>query len=186
MGPVDTPPAKSTYMLDADGQPFTYPYFIHDSYNSSDAVNAFDWDTAMNSPAHRRTLDYTRGLIALRRATDAFSYATADTIDTQIKRIITPDIRDSDLLLAFTAASQDTGDIYLVAVNADSKPRTLSLTDHAFDLSRTQVLVDGETAGTQPIEAPVDVTLAPSSQDDALLGQIELAPLTAVVLRVAE
>jgi len=37
--------------VDEKGNPFDYPYFIHDSYDSSDAVNHFDWTKATNSQA---------------------------------------------------------------------------------------------------------------------------------------
>ena len=36
-------------MTDLEGNPFEYPYFIHDSYDSSDAVNMFDWEKATNA-----------------------------------------------------------------------------------------------------------------------------------------
>ena len=183
---ADTPPAKSTFMADAQGQPFEYPYFIHDSYDSSDAVNAFDWEKALNSPPHRHTVDYTRGLVTLRKSTDAFSYAHAEEVEELVKLILSPSINTVDLLLAFQTTSQVTGDTYLVAVNADSVPRVLDLGDYAFDLSHTQVLADGQTAGTEPIADPVDVKLLVSEENDWLLGALELQPLTAGVLKLTE
>lgn len=42
----DKVPNKSHLLRDKDGNPFDYPYFIHDSYDSSDAVNKFDWTKA--------------------------------------------------------------------------------------------------------------------------------------------
>lgn len=186
IGKVATPPAKSTYMADADGQPFQYPYFIHDSYDSSDAVNAFDWDKVENSPPHAQTAAYTRGLIALRRSTDAFSHAHTVEIEELVQRLVLPDEQAVDLVLAFTTQSKNTGDTYLVAVNADSAPRTLDLSDYAFDLSRAQVLVDGQTAGIEPIAEPVDVRLITSTVNDWQIGAIELAPLTALVLKITE
>ena len=35
----DKVPNKSHLLRDKDGNPFDYPYFIHDSYDSSDAIN---------------------------------------------------------------------------------------------------------------------------------------------------
>lgn len=183
---VDAPPAKSTFMADETGQPFTYPYFIHDSYDASDAVNAFDWQAVKDGAHSQHTLDYTRGLIALRKSTDAFSYAEMDDVNELVKRVILEDDAAVDHVLAFTAASKDTGDLYLVAVNADSVSRTVDLTNYAFDLSRAVVLVDGQTAGVTPIEHPVDVMLKPSAENDALLGGLELASLTAAVLKITE
>ena len=186
IGRVDAPPAKSTYMADAQGKPFEYPYFIHDSYDSSDAVNAFDWDKAQNSPAHRHTLEYTRGLIALRRSTDAFRHADMADIEELVQRVVFPDQGTVDLALAFYTVSRDSGDTYLVAVNADSQPRVIDLSGHAFDLSRTQVLVDGQTAGAEAIPEPVDVALYPDENNNRLLGRLELAPLTLTVLKTGE
>ena len=181
-GQVQAPPAKSTYMADEEGQPFQFPYFIHDSYDSSDAVNAFDWDKARSSAPHRRTLDYTRGLIALRRSTDAFSYATAEEIDAEVARILDPSIADSDLVLAFSAQSRKTGDEYLVLVNADSKPRSVDLSGRGLQAEELSVLVDAQTAGTQPIPEPVDVGL--TYDEGQVLQSVVLEPLTAAVIRV--
>lgn len=75
----DYPLHKSTCMTNADGSPFEYPYFIHDSYNSSDWINHFDWSKATNftvNPENTQTVSYTKGLIELRRSTDAFTLAT--------------------------------------------------------------------------------------------------------------
>ena len=46
---ADGVPEQKYYELcDKNGKPFKHPYFIHDSYDSSDAVNMFDWQKAMN------------------------------------------------------------------------------------------------------------------------------------------
>jgi len=180
---VDTPPAKSTFMADAEGNFFEYPYFIHDSYDSSDAVNQFDWGKALSSAPHRHTLDFTRGLIALRRSTDAFSYADQEDIERLTAHLLTPDTPAEDLLLTFTAQSLQNGDVYLVAVNADSVVRQVSLSELAIPLNQVDVLVDGYTAGTAAIENPVDVELLPA-EDGEHLGTLDLKPLTAVVLKV--
>lgn len=183
IGKVDAPPAKSTFMAEADGNPFEYPYFIHDSYDSSDSVNRFDWGKALSSPPHRLTLDYTRGLIALRRSTDAFSYANQEDIEGLIAGVFAPDAPAEDLLLSFTARSRQNGDIYIIAVNADSMARQVSLSELSLPLSLVDVLVDGHTAGIAAIENPVDVKLIPAA-DGEHLGTLELQPLTAAVLRV--
>lgn len=47
----DKVPNKSHLLRDKDGNPFDYPYFIHDSYDSSDAVNKFDWTKATDGKA---------------------------------------------------------------------------------------------------------------------------------------
>ena len=42
----DKVPNKSTCCVIKTVIAFDYPYFIHDSYDSSDAVNKFDWTKA--------------------------------------------------------------------------------------------------------------------------------------------
>jgi pullulanase/glycogen debranching enzyme len=148
-------------------------------------VNQFDWGKALSSAPHRHTLDYTRGLIALRRATDAFSYADHEDIERLTARLFTPDTPVEDLLLTFTVQSLQNGDVYLVAVNADSAARQVSLSELAILLNQVEVLVDGYTAGTAVIENPVDVELLPA-EDGEHLGALDLKPLTAVVIRVKE
>ncbi|GBF78416.1 hypothetical protein PA598K_07056, partial [Paenibacillus sp. 598K] len=53
----------------------TLGYLVHNSYDSSDAINRFDWAKATDAaryPVCAQTNRYTRGLIRLRRSTDAF------------------------------------------------------------------------------------------------------------------
>lgn len=183
IGPMDTAPSKSTFLTDETGKPFEYPYFIHDSYDASDAVNKFDWDKVQNSPSHKATVDYTRGLIALRRSTDAFSYAIAEDINAQVRRVLSPSIGDTDLLIAFSARSINTGDEYLVIVNADSQVRSLDLSEQALDMDRISVLTDGSRAGTEPITQPQGVQLA-TDPAQGLLKTVTLDPLTAAILMI--
>ena len=182
-GQVDNPPAKSTYMTDEARQPFQYPYFIHDSYDSSDAVNMFDWQKALHSPAHQQTLRYTQGLIALRRSTDAFSYATAEEIDRQLQLVISPSIQDSDLMIAYTTRSAQTGESYLVAINADGQERGLDLSDQGLHPDKIRLLVDAVHAGTTAILEPAGVDFL--LDEAGLLKALLIEPLTAVVLKIS-
>ena len=52
----DKVPNKSHLLRDKDGKPFVYPYFIHDSYDSSDAVNKFNWTKATDSKAYPKNV----------------------------------------------------------------------------------------------------------------------------------
>ena len=181
MGQVDTAPNKSTLFKDEQGNPFLYPYFIHDSYDSSDVVNMFDWQTMEESAPHAKTQAYTKGLIALRKSTDAFSYAKAEDIEQEIARVLSPDIAEADLLLAFTAVSKQTGETYLVALNADSEARSLDLSEQAMNALGLQVLVDASTAGVDAIETLDGVEL--KTEDNKLLG-LKLDALTATVIKI--
>ena len=173
--PAAQAPYKSTFMTDENGTPFEYPYFIHDSYDSTDAVNKFDWAMATDAeayPINTTTQSYTTGLIALRRSTDAFSKGTMAEIDQFVSMIEAPEIGTEDLVIGYQAIDSN-GDIYAVFVNADTVSRQLTL---ATDYSAGDIIVDGQTAGTEPISNPTGVTLSSDS--------IELDPLTATVIRL--
>ncbi|WP_096185557.1 pullulanase [Evansella halocellulosilytica] len=168
-------PYKSTYMTDEDGNPFEYPYFIHDSYDSTDAINMIDWEKATNEdayPINNVTREYTTGLIELRRSTNAFRLGTMDEIDTNVSMIEAPEIGDTDLLIGYKAESTDDTGTYFVFVNADDQQRTLTVDD---DLTNGEVIVDANEAGVTEVADPTGVEITTDS--------ISLDPLTTVVVR---
>lgn len=171
-------PYKSTYMTDVDGNPFEYPYFIHDSYDSSDAVNMFNWQQATNPeqyPIQGVTQQYTAGLIQLRRHTDAFRKATADEVAENVTLISAPEIAEEDLVIAYQARDSN-GDLYAVFINADNELRNITLTEEFINLAQGDIIVDGLVAGIEAIESPSGVTLSENS--------VNLAPLTATIIRL--
>src|SRR5699024_4551392 len=174
---TDEQPYKSTYMTDENGEPFEYPYFIHDSYDSTDIINKIDWDMATNAeayPIHNQTREYTTGLVELRRSTDAFSLGTMDEIDDHVSFIDAPEINDDDLIIGYKAVSSDESEIYAVFVNADDAERTLTLDD--FDLTKGDVIVDGQQAGTEAIDKPTGVQITAEN--------ITIDPLTTVIVKL--
>ncbi|SER52819.1 pullulanase, extracellular, partial [Granulicatella balaenopterae] len=170
--PVADAPYKSTYLTKADGTPFDYPYFIHDSYDSSDIINRFDWQKVTdktNYPDAVKTHDYTRGLIQIRRSTDAFSYGTQAEVAQNVRMITTPrqgdlvdgvrsDIQTWDQIIGYLATASN-GDSYAVFVNADSAPRFVSFNEQEKALLKGDVIADAQTAGLTAIENPTGVTL---------------------------
>ncbi|TYS17824.1 pullulanase [Rossellomorea vietnamensis] len=174
---AETAPYKSTYMTDENGTPFKYPYFIHDSYDSSDIINRIDWEKATNEevyPVNNVTREYTSGLIKLRRSTDAFRLGSKELIDSNVTLLDAPEIGDQDLLIAYQAKATN-GDVYHVFINADSKARTLTLGE---DLTDASVFVDGDEAGTEEVSERTGFDLKEDS--------ISLDPLTTVVVKVGE
>ncbi len=174
---TDEAPYKSTYMEDTDGNPFEYPYFIHDSYDSTDAINKIDWDKATNKeayPINNLTREFTTGLIELRRSTDAFRLGTMEEIDSHVSYIDAPEISENDLVIGYKAESTDGTGTYFVFVNADHSERTLTLEDD--DLTEGTIIVDGNEAGIVEISNPTGFELT--------ADQITIDPLTAVVVRV--
>ncbi len=167
------PEEKSTYMVDENGEPFDNPYFIHDSYDSSDAINMFDWDKVKEEGIHKETMEYTKGLIELRKSTNAFRLGTEDLVNENVSLINAPEIESSDLLIGYRNVSTDHTGTYYVFINADSEKRTLSLEE---DLRKEKVLVDRDEAGTKKVKDPSGFTLDKDS--------ITLDPLTTVVVKV--
>ncbi|SES43139.1 pullulanase [Salipaludibacillus aurantiacus] len=173
---TDEAPYKSTYMEDEDGNPFKYPYFIHDSYDSTDAINMIEWDKATDAeqyPINNLTREYTTGLIELRRSTDAFRLGTMDEIDENVSFIDAPEIGDRDLIIGYHAVSTDDSGEYFVFVNADSNERTLTLEE--YDLTEGIVIVDSDEAGTVEVSDPSGFELT--------ADEITLDSLTAVVVK---
>lgn len=73
-------------------KPFPTGGFVHDSYNSPDSINSLKWYQAT---LHRDTVDYYRGLIAIRRKFPEFRLPTADLIREKLRF----DDRDDGVLL---------------------------------------------------------------------------------------
>ncbi|MHA6482469.1 pullulanase X25 domain-containing protein [Paenibacillus sp. strain BS8-2] len=156
-------------------------YYIHNSYDSSDAINMFDWRKATDSaryPEHERTRRYTAGLIALRKSTDAFRLRDIDTVNSNVTMVDVPQIGEFDLAIAYRCQSTDGMGSYYVFVNADERERTLSLESLPEDLSTGEVLADGESAGVTEVMAPAGFHLTTNT--------ITLDPLTAVIIRMSD
>lgn len=168
-------PDRSIFVTDADGEPFTYPSFIDDSVYATDAVNKFDWKKALEKetyPFSTATQAYTKGLIALRRSTDAFRKATMEDIAASVFRLDIPEISEEDLVIAYRADDAN-GDSYFVFVNADERERDFTIDT---DLTGAEIIVDAETAGTEKISQPSGVSVTNE--------KVTLEPLTAAVLVV--
>ncbi|MFZ3591665.1 pullulanase [Bacillus sp. DJP31] len=169
-------PYKSTYMTDKNGKPFQFPYFIHDSYDSSDIINRIDWAKATNEelyPVNNVTRDYTAGLIELRRSTDAFRLGSKELVDTNVTLLTAPEIQAEDLLVAYQNKATN-GDVYYVFVNADTEARTLTL---AEDLTNATVVVDQDEAGVVEVSNRTGFALTTSN--------ISINPLTTIVIKVS-
>lgn len=169
------PQDKYTEMFDSEGKSFGY--FIHDSYDSSDAVNMFDWTKATDEsqfPVQNTTRKYTSGLMELRKSTDAFRLGDKDLVDSNVNLIPAPEMKTDDLVIGYSNKATDGTGIYYVFMNGDSTARTLTLSE---DLTTGQVLVDNDEAG---------VTAIPVGQWSGFsltANSITLDPLTAVIIK---
>lgn len=153
----DKVPNKSHLLRDKDGNPFDYPYFIHDSYDSSDAVNKFDWTKATDGkayPENVKSRDYMKGLIALRQSTDAFRLKSLQDIKDRVHLITVP------------------------GQNGVEKAREFNLGTAFAHLRNAEVLADENQAGTVGIANPKGLEWTEKG--------LKLNALTATVLRVSQ
>ncbi|OAB71400.1 pullulanase [Paenibacillus crassostreae] len=167
------PEQKFHELEDETGQSFGY--FIHDSYDSSDAINMFDWEKATDAiqyPENHVTKEYTAGLIELRKYTDAFRLGEKSLVDSNITLISAPEIKSSDLVIAYKNKATDGSGHYYVFVNADHTARTLTLSE---DLSAGMVVVDDDEAGIVEVQTRSGFSLTSNS--------ITLEPLSAVIIK---
>ena len=179
----DKVPNKSHLLRDKDGKPFVYPYFIHDSYDSSDAVNKFDWTKATDSkayPENVKSRDYMKGLIALRQSTDAFRLKSLQDIKERVQLITVPGqngVEKEDVVIGYQITAPN-GDVYAVFVNADSKAREFNLGTAFAHLRKAEVLADENQAGSVGIANPQGLEWTEKG--------LKLNALTAVVLRLSQ
>lgn len=179
----DKVPNKSHLLRDKDGNPFDYPYFIHDSYDSSDAVNKFDWTKATDgkaSPENVKSRDYMKGLIALRQSTDAFRLKSLQDIKDRVHLITVPGqngVEKEDVVIGYQITAPN-GDIYAVFVNADEKAREFNLGTAFAHLRNAEVLADENQAGPVGIANPKGLEWTEKG--------LKLNALTATVLRISQ
>ena len=179
----DKQPNKSHLLRDKDGNPFDYPYFIHDSYDSSDAINKFDWTKATDRKAYPENVkshDYMKGLIALRQSTDAFRLKSLKDIKDRVHLITVPGqngVEKEDVVIGYQITAPN-GDIYAVFVNADEKAREFNLGTAFAHLRNAEILADENQAGPVGIANPKGIEWTEKG--------LKLNALTATVLRVSQ
>jgi secreted pullulanase len=159
-----------------DAQDQSFGYFVHDSYDSSDAINKFDWQKAADAeqyPINHTTKEYTAGLIELRKHTDAFRLGDKALVDSNVTLVDAKEMKASDLVIGYKNKATDGTGNYYVFMNADNTARTLTLTE---DLTTGTVVVDNDEAGVEAVSAASGFELTASS--------ITLDPLTAVIIRM--
>lgn len=169
------PEQKYHELKDEQGNPFGY--FIHDSYDSSDAINMFDWQKATDSEKYAintATGAYTKGLIELRKSTNAFRLGEKGLVDSNVTLLNIPEIKSTDLMIAYENVSTDNTGNYYVFVNADTKARTLTLGDYNF--TGGTILVDNDEAGVKPV--------AERSGFQLTRDKLTVDPLTTIVIKL--
>ncbi|TDT68096.1 type I pullulanase [Hypnocyclicus thermotrophus] len=160
--------------------PQTKEIFIHDSYDSSDRINAFDWTAVEKNGRGYLTKEYTKGLIAIRRSTDAFRLGSKDLVDSNVS-LLYPNANKSAKMIAYKATATN-GDEYYVFINGYANgetPRDSSLKAGVFelneDLSTGLVLADNDEANVNGVNEISGVTFDGN--------KVILDPLTAVIIK---
>jgi len=145
-------------------------FYVWDSYDSSDAVNGYDWASWMApGSAGEGLYRYARGLFALRRSSDAFRLASKAAAATHVTGL---DLGQADAI-GYKVASASGPEAFHVFVNAGTGAATLST--GGADLRLATVVVDDDEAGTTTVTAPSGFALGASS--------ITLQARTAAILR---
>ena len=168
-------PDNSTYFKDRQGNPIEYPYFIHDSYNASDAVNKFDWEKALGEKGYdieQQTVQHMQGLIKLRKSTDAFRLADYDLITANTELLQVEEIKDKDVAIAYRVKGEQEGDEYIIVMNGNMRSREFTL---PIDLEDWTVIGDQVEVNHLGIKNFKGI--------DINKNQIKLAGLTAAIFK---
>lgn len=132
------------------------------SYNAGDAVNRFDW---ARKAEYADLFEYTRGLIALRRAQPAFRLADANEVRKRLRFVQT-----GPAVVAYTldgSGLPGSATETFVAYNGGPTPERFDLPPGRWD-----VLVDDRAAGTETLRT--------------IEGTVELLPYSMFVARRVE
>lgn len=116
---------------------------VKSSYKASDNINKLDWS---REAKNIETVDYFKGLIALRKAHPAFRMTSADMIKKNLKFLIVP-----ENVVAYEMnynANMDTWAHIVVAFNANREDKTIKLSKKGT----WNIVVNGEKAGVKTIE----------------------------------
>lgn len=142
--------------------------FVRNSYDSADNVNQIVWTLDAD---WKSVLDYTSGMIALRKSRDVFRIGDMAKVNAAAKLYPSPE--ENRLCLAYSLDWTD-GKWYVV-INAETKPMSFDL---GADLTGAAVFADASGGSANPIANPKGLTLTAAG--------VTLEPLTAAVIRAAK
>ncbi|MBP7553078.1 MAG: hypothetical protein KA885_06600 [Spirochaetes bacterium] len=157
-------------------------YFVRNSYDSSDAINKIDWNLAYKDGALDNTkngaklYNYVKGLIQLRKSTNAFKLGSYTTIDNNVS-LVYPVSGDS-YSLTFGYKNVDTsGNIYLIYLNASNNEVDINTFDVSNDINGAKLIVDRDNVNTSGI---LNSNFVDISSD---FTGITLQPLTTAIFK---
>lgn len=138
--------------------------YVRNSYDSSDNINQFIWTM---DPIEENLYEYTKGLIAIRRAFDAFRIGNQADIDASVTFI------EQNLPFGLSYRIDWGGDSWFILANADAEAARFDL---GTDLAGAAVHADRRTAGLDVIGSPAGVSISGS--------EVTLDALTPALIRV--
>jgi len=132
------------------------------SYKSSDAINSLKWNTRkLNSS----TVDYYKGLIALRKTYSAFRMTTTEQVKSNLNFSDSP---EGTIVYSLNgAALKDKAATIVVIHNANLETQNISLPKGGT----WSVLVEGEKSGTSVIRKISGTSIAVKSRTTVVLTQ---------------
>lgn len=138
--------------------------FVRNSYDSSDNINQIVWNI---DTEYQNLLEYTKGLIAIRKEFGVFRIGDAKKVAKNIKEIETGD--ESGLVFGYTI--KDKKNKWIVLINANSEKSEINC---GVNSNSSVIYIDSDVADKNGIANPVGVTISGTS--------VVLAPLTATVI----
>jgi secreted pullulanase len=148
----------------------TGAYYVYNSYDSSDGVNAYDWAAWMAPGSEgEATYRYLQGLLALRRSSDAFRLGDRALAAANVTLLDGA----QTYAIAYRVVSSAGTETFHVFVNAGTSSASLATGNN---LTAATPVVDDDEAGAVPVATPSGYTLSPTS--------ILVAPRTAVVFGI--
>ncbi|MCX8130519.1 MAG: type I pullulanase [Clostridia bacterium] len=161
----------NTIVMTSQGIPFLHSgveFFrtkqgVYDSFVSPDSINAMDWS---EKAAHLDSVEFYKGLIALRKEHPAFRMATSDMIRKHLTFI--PSQNNSVAYVIKDNANKDSWKNILVAYNANTTAVQIDIPK-----ARWNVVVKGNKAGTGTIRTEK-------------CSKLSIEPLSAVVMYTNE
>ena len=138
--------------------------YISNSYDASDNINQFIWTL---DDEYQGLLDYTKGLIEMRKNTSAFRLGTKEAVENNTSLFST----DGAKITAYTVTAD--GYTYFVIMNASKEPKTV---DTGLSMTNAEILADANKAGSTAIDLPEGVEVSGTT--------ITVDGLTCTVVRV--
>lgn len=143
-------------------------WFVFNSYSSSDQINKFDWNMLENNINSRKLYNYIKGLIKIRKETDAFKLVSKRKISKNVKLI------DASHQHGVAYSARSTKKFkYFIFVNCDSKEIEFKTGE---DLNNLDCIVDKNNADIIKINDPVGFSKLTNKK-------ITIEPHSAIIFR---